>query len=690
MIIDYSYQDGKSTTFQTDADTVIIGRDTCADVEVDINLLFDEYVSHKHSRLTYAFEQYWVEDLGSANGTWVNGVLVARKTRLSKGDRVRVGWTRLIIQMPTQESAEKVENEPRTTLRYSKDISRTADPGVSEPGGGTANTAESDFSDDFEMDETMVTDGFDAAAYTPKTGRRPVVKETPKPPLSEMRTSSATAEVSAAAYAPKAGRRPVAKKTPKSSLPEMRPSTATAKVDAAAYTPKARRRHSVKKTPKPSMPEMRPSAVILAQADSGEQEDAEPLDDTCVREDIPVRKYTPPVSPAAAGAAPEVSRLRALSELSRLIGCADSFDSLMRVLEKNMPRVIASAQRGAVLLPDGKGKLLLKAHWPQGEPSVSMTWIKQAFEKQSAFVWSAPAEDETAGATPHSALFYKVQAAIYVPLVVGEEVLGVMYVDNFYSRNAFSEVDLELMKTMASQVAVFIKDRVLSREQDRQAGMQSVFERQFPPRIAQILAGKYSSQKVGGEKADPVTILVSDVRNFTALSAEMEPDGVVRMINEMFDALVPIIFEYDGVVDKFVGDSVLAVFGSPQPDDQQWEKAVRTALEMQKAIHKLGEGRRVRRLPVFEVGISVHSGEVIHGFIGSLQRTEYTVIGDAVNKAARFCDGAGPGEIVISEPVFEQVYSFVDVVPKRIRTKHADVEPDLKAFLVKGLRDEHT
>ncbi len=100
---------------------------------------------------------------------------------------------------------------------------------------------------------------------------------------------------------------------------------------------------------------------------------------------------------------------------------------------------------------------------------------------------------------------------------------------------------------------------------------------------------------------------------------------VVRMINEMFDALVPIIFEYDGVVNKFVGDSVLAVFGSPKPDDQQWEKAVRAALDMQNAIRMLGEGLRARWLPVFEIGISVQSGEVIHGFIGFRQRTEYTV-----------------------------------------------------------------
>ncbi len=185
---------------------------------------------------------------------------------------------------------------------------------------------------------------------------------------------------------------------------------------------------------------------------------------------------------------------------------------------------------------------------------------------------------------------------------------------------------------------------------------------------------------------DPVTILVSDVRSFTALSAEMEPDEVVRMLNEMFDAFVPIVFEYDGVVDKYIGDSVLAVFGSPEKDDDQCEKAVKAALEMQRAVYKLGEGRKVRRLPVFGVGISVHTGAVIHGFIGSTERLEYTVIGDTVNRASRYCDGAAAGEVVISQTVYERVYRLVNVEPKVIRTKHPEIEPDLKAFVVKDLK----
>ena len=107
---------------------------------------------------------------------------------------------------------------------------------------------------------------------------------------------------------------------------------------------------------------------------------------------------------------------------------------------------------------------------------------------------------------------------------------------------------------------------------------------------------------------------------------------------------------------------------------------------MQRAVRKLGEGRKVRRLPVFDVGISVHTGAVIHGFIGSAERLEYTVIGDTVNRASRYCDGAAAGEVVISQTVYERVYHLVNVQPKVIKTKHPEIEADLKAFVVKDLK----
>jgi len=324
-------------------------------------------------------------------------------------------------------------------------------------------------------------------------------------------------------------------------------------------------------------------------------------------------------------------------------------------------------------------------------PQVSEGWHGV---RREAFVWAAPPKDAAACDTPESALYYQTQSAMYAPLLAGEEVMGVVCVDNQITCDAFYATDLELLRALAGRVAVFVRDRVHRRAERRESALAERLGQQFPPRVARMLAQRYGRRQVGGEKVDPVTILVSDVRGFTRMSRRMDPDDVVRMLNEMFDALVPIVLENDGVVDKFVGDSVLAVFGSPERDDEQWEKAVRAAMEMQAAVRKLGESRRVRRLPLFEIGVSVHSGEVIHGFIGSSMRMEYTIIGDAVNRASRYCDGAGAGEVLISPAVYEHVYGLVDVAPKSIRTKHADTEPDLDAYLVRAIRsraarDEH-
>jgi len=420
--------------------------------------------------------------------------------------------------------------------------------------------------------------------------------------------------------------------------------------------------------------------------DSGADADAEAGGTVINVDDVITAFATADVSTTVQRPMRDWLQLKAFNDLCQNMGAATNFDALGRILVEQLQKALPVAQRGAILLPDKRGQLLLKAHWPAGDHSVSTTWVSRAFVNREAFIWKAAAGCGPETTTPHSAIYYRVQSAIYVPLLSGNQVLGVMYVDNHFTREAFSPTDLELMRAVAGQVAVFVKDRILGKDLKREEAVQANLSRQFSPQVARRIMKKFDGLRMGGERVDPVTILVSDVRNFTALSAKMEPDDVVRMLNEMFDAFVPIIFEHNGVVDKYVGDSVLAVFGSPEKDEKQMIRAVQAAVEMQQAITKLGEGRRVRRLPVFEVGIGIHTGEVIHGFIGSSKRMEYTVIGDTVNFAARYCDGAAPGEILISKSVYEHLYNRIEVRPKTIRTKHPETEPVLEGYIVTSFR----
>ncbi|MGA8757549.1 MAG: adenylate/guanylate cyclase domain-containing protein [Stellaceae bacterium] len=119
-------------------------------------------------------------------------------------------------------------------------------------------------------------------------------------------------------------------------------------------------------------------------------------------------------------------------------------------------------------------------------------------------------------------------------------------------------------------------------------------------------------------------------------------------------------------VDKITGDGILAVFGSPEPDAQRHEKAVRAALAMQAAMSEISEERRRRRQVTCTIGIKVHCGEVLHGFVGSKDRMELTIIGEAANWTDRYCSGAGGGEILLS-PV--ECRSFKDSSADPLRIK---------------------
>jgi adenylate cyclase len=385
-------------------------------------------------------------------------------------------------------------------------------------------------------------------------------------------------------------------------------------------------------------------------------------------------------------------RLTAFYELGAALGTIDTVETLSQTIVQHLRQAIPRAQRVALLLQDERG-LSPKAYIPEKrKPSISLNLARRAIEKQQAFTWRLPTAEET-GRPFDSVILHGTQCAMYAPLIWKEEVLGVVFVDNTDTGSAFDEDDLRTLMAMANQAAMFIKNNVLHEDLRRQEVVRSNLLRQFSPQVADRLEGMLKERgdwQLGGKRAEPVTILVSDVRGFTTLTAGMEPDHVVELLNELFSVCIPIIFRYNGTVDKYVGDSILAIFGSPEPDERQWEHAVHAALDMQQAIRAQQERWQSRNLPVCQVGIGIHTGAVLHGFIGVAERMEYTVIGDTVNRAVRYCDGSGRGEIVISPAVYEHVTGLVEIAPRTIRTKHPESEPDMEAYLVRGLKFKPT
>lgn len=141
--------------------------------------------------------------------------------------------------------------------------------------------------------------------------------------------------------------------------------------------------------------------------------------------------------------------------------------------------------------------------------------------------------------------------------------------------------------------------------------------------------------RLGGERLS-VTVFFSDIRSFTSVSEKMSPEDVVDMLNEYMSEMVTVIEANGGVVDKYVGDAIMAIWGMPQPDEAaDAERAVRACLAMRESLVALNRKRRERGQAPIEIGMGLNSGEVIAGNIGSQSRMEYTVIGDTVNTASR-------------------------------------------------------
>ena len=140
--------------------------------------------------------------------------------------------------------------------------------------------------------------------------------------------------------------------------------------------------------------------------------------------------------------------------------------------------------------------------------------------------------------------------------------------------------------------------------------------------------------ELGGRTLD-VTVMFCDIRGFTSLSETMPPPELVSLLNEYFTGLEKCIRAHGGVINKYIGDAVMALFGAPVPSEQHAEDAFAAAQDMRRELVLMNRGFASRGLPQLRFGIALHSGPVLAGNIGAASRMEYTVIGDTVNTASR-------------------------------------------------------
>jgi len=373
-------------------------------------------------------------------------------------------------------------------------------------------------------------------------------------------------------------------------------------------------------------------------------------------------------------------------DLPLQLASAPNYQAMLDCAVSSLLNFFPNADHGVMLLRDrGSNNLLLQAHVPAGEPSASMELAEHALEKNSAVVWNPAAVASDIGA--RSLIGMQTKCAMYAPLSWQDQRLGVLCVDTRKSAVVFSPDDLRLFIAIAHHVALAIYSQRQTRDLQAQNLLLERLLTHFSPKLRQRLLERAGRGRLtlGGERSE-VSILFSDIRGFTKMSAGREPDDVVDLLNHYFAALVEAIFHCEGTVDKFIGDAILAVFGSPDADPEQHRHALHAALAMQAAVQKVNAERKSRKLPTCEIGIGVHSGEVLHGFVGTQERLEFTVVGDAVNRASRFCAAAGANEIIVSEEFLKHVWRDVEVEAREVPTKHEGTWPAYRVVKLKAAR----
>ncbi len=307
--------------------------------------------------------------------------------------------------------------------------------------------------------------------------------------------------------------------------------------------------------------------------------------------------------------------------------------------------------RVAILLCDEHGELVPKIardkHGGELPRSVPQSIARQAVVEKVALLTDNAGEDERFGG--QSIVMQQVRSAICAPLIGSEDrVLGVLYVDNPSITHRFSDDDLEFLVAFAGIAAVAIENSQFAERIRREGIVRSNFERYFAPQLAARIADSAQATKLGGDKR-PVAVLFSDIRGFTALSESMNPDDMAILLTEYFTEMVECVFRHGGMLDKFIGDAVMAQWGAPLGNPDDADRAMQAAIDMMTALDGLNVRWRAEGRPTLEIGIGLNHGEAFAGNIGSERRLEFTVIGDTVNTASRLCSAAGPGEILLSE-----------------------------------------
>jgi adenylate cyclase len=383
----------------------------------------------------------------------------------------------------------------------------------------------------------------------------------------------------------------------------------------------------------------------------------------------------------------DYERLRIGHELARAVGSELDLEKLLpKILDKAFELV--GADRGAILLLDDKGEMVpryVKTRSARSDANIVLSrTVMQEVMNNKAAVLSSDATMDSRFSGAHSIIMQGIRSTMTLPLLYGNELLGIMHLDSLFTSNAFTDKDLQICTGMAAQAAIAIQNARLASRIEKEAQTRAQISRLIPPSVVeQVVKGELTIEK--GGRVNEITMLFSDIRGFTTMSDGRDPVEVVHTLNEYFEVMVDILFQYTGTLDKFVGDEIIGLFGAPIPLPDAPFKAVSCAMSMLQALEEFNRTRAAEKQPPIRIGIGINTGAVITGSIGSTRALQYTAIGGPMNVASRLVNLASAGEVIISDNTYRHVADRIDAVelpPVKVK----GVAAELKVYRVVGMR----
>ncbi len=236
----------------------------------------------------------------------------------------------------------------------------------------------------------------------------------------------------------------------------------------------------------------------------------------------------------------------------------------------------------------------------------------------------------------------------------------------------FFVINIAIISTIVfilSSYSLTKRDEAKEKVAEMSSLLKKMFGRYLSTEVMNALIENPSALELGGERRK-VTIMMTDLRGFTALSERLEPEQVVQMLNAYFEIMVDLVLKYNGNINEFIGDALLVIFGAPQEMEDRAQRAVACAIEMQNAMVEVNKRNCAEGLPEVEMGIGLNETEVIVGNIGSSKRSKYAVVGSGVNLTSRIESYSVGGQILVSESVRKEAGEVLridaqrDILPK--------------------------